>query len=468
MNEKIRDYIYSRKNELLGVLSELVAIPSVKGEPAEGAPFGKEPRRALDKMLEICGEMGFTTHCCENVVGTAELSAGGEAALGILCHLDVVPAEPQNWNSDPFCMTERDGVLFGRGVLDDKGPAAAALLAMKCVKDLGVPLKKGVKLVFGTDEENGSEDLDIFLSREKLPPMVFTPDGSFPIINIEKGMMRSRFEGSVNGQGSVVSFCGGSIPNAVPDRAEAMLEGISLSDVTAAISSDKSGAVFAAENENGCVKVTCKGRSAHASTPESGINAVTALIKLINTLFDSGKLPVSDGVQRDILCGLERIFPCGETDGASAGLKCSDEKSGALTCVFSIFEMYRNGCRGMVDVRFPTCVNLDFVESTERTALAAAKCEFAGFMGDEPHSVDEDSEFVRKLLRVYERVEGEKGRCIAIGGGTYVHNIEGGVAFGAERGDTDYHMHGDDEFVTVDELLKDAVLFAEVIAEICG
>lgn len=468
MNEKIRDYIYSRKNELLGVLSELVAIPSVKGEPAEGAPFGKEPRRALDKMLEICGEMGFTTHCCENVVGTAELSAGGEAALGILCHLDVVPAEPQNWNSDPFCMTERDGVLFGRGVIDDKGPAAAALLAMKCVKDLGVPLKKGVKLVFGTDEENGSEDLDIFLSREKLPPMVFTPDGSFPIINIEKGMMRSRFEGSVNGQGSVVSFCGGSIPNAVPDRAEAMLEGISLSDVTAAISSDKSGAVFAAENENGCVKVTCKGRSAHASTPESGINAVTALIKLINTLFDSGKLPVSDGVQRDILCGLARIFPFGETDGASAGLKCSDEKSGALTCVFSIFEMDRNGCRGTVDVRFPTCVNLDFVESTERTALAAAKCEFAGFMGDEPHCVDEDSEFVRKLLRVYERVEGEKGRCIAIGGGTYVHNIEGGVAFGAERGDTDYHMHGDDEFVTVDELLKDAVLFAEVIAEICG
>ena len=468
MNENIKEYIYSRKSELLGVLSELVAIPSVKGEPAECAPFGKEPRRALDKMLDICGEMGFTTHCCENVVGTAELAAGGEAALGILCHLDVVPAEPKNWHSDPFCMTERDGVLFGRGVIDDKGPAVAALFAMKCVKDLGLPLKNGVKLVFGTDEENGSEDLEIFLSREKLPPMVFTPDGSFPIINIEKGMMRSRFEGRVNGQGSVVSLCGGSIPNAVPDRAEALLEGVTLSDVSAAISSDKSGAVFAAENENGCVKITCKGRSAHASTPESGIIAVTALIGLVNSLFESGKLPVCDGVQCDILRGLAKVFPFGETDGASAGLKCSDEKSGALTCVFSIFNMDRNGCRGTVDVRFPTCVNLDFVETTERAALSYACCEFAGFMGDEPHCVDEDSEFIQKLLRVYERVEGEKGRCIAIGGGTYVHNIKGGVAFGAERGDTDYHMHGADEFVTVDELLRDAVLFAEVITEICG
>ncbi|MGN1422312.1 MAG: Sapep family Mn(2+)-dependent dipeptidase [Oscillospiraceae bacterium] len=467
MNE-IKDYIYSHRDELLGVLSELVAIPSVKGEPAEGAPFGKEPRRALDKMLDICGGMGFTTHCCENVVGTAELSAGEETALGILCHLDVVPAEPKNWHSDPFRMTEKDGVLFGRGVIDDKGPAAAALFAMKCVKDLGLPLKKGVKLVFGTDEENGSEDLEIFLSREKLPPMVFTPDGSFPIINIEKGMMRSRFEGAVNGQGSVVSLCGGSIPNAVPDRAEALLEGIALCDVTAAISSDKSGAVFAAENENGCVKITCKGRSAHASTPESGINAVTALIGLVNSLFAGGKLPVHDGVQSGILVGLAKVFPFGETDGASVGLKCSDEKSGALTCVFSIFSMDRNGCRGTVDVRFPTCVDLAFVESTERTALSTAGCEFAGFMGDEPHCVDEDSEFIRKLLRVYERVEGEKGRCIAIGGGTYVHNIKGGVAFGAERGDTDYHMHGADEFVTVDELLRDAVLFAEAIAEICG
>lgn len=468
MSEKIREYIYSHKEEMLCVLGELVAIPSVKGEPAENAPFGKEPRRALDKMLEICSGMGFETSCCENVVGTAELSVGGEAALGILCHLDVVPAEPRSWHSDPFSMTERGGVLYGRGVIDDKGPAVASLFAMKCIKELGIPLKKGVKLIFGTDEENGSEDLEIYLSREKLPAAVFTPDGSFPIINIEKGMMRSRFDGKINGQGSVVSLSGGAIPNAVPDRAEAVLEGVSRADVDDVVSADAGGAEFTVESENDRVKITCKGRSAHASTPESGINAVTALIGIVNRLFDSGKLPVNDGVQRDILRGLAEVFPFGETDGTAAGLKCSDEKSGALTCVFSIFGMDRSGCHGTVDVRFPTCASLDFVEKAERAAYARAGCEFAGAMGDEPHCVDENSDFVRRLLAVYERVEGENGRCIAIGGGTYVHNIEGGVAFGAERGDTDYHMHGADEFVTVEELLKDAVLFAEAIVEICG
>lgn len=460
MNE-IKEYIYAHKDELLGTLSELVAIPSVKGEPSEGAPFGKEPRRALDKMLDICKEMGFSTKCTANAVGSADYCPVGEAELAVLCHLDVVPAEAANWATDPFTLTERDGNLYGRGVIDDKGPAVASLYAMKCVKELGIPLKRGVRLVFGTDEENGSEDIEMYLKEEKLPPMVFTPDGSFPVINIEKGMMRSRFSGRCDG-GSVVEFRGGSIPNAVPDKAFAVVSGVAEEVVSAAVSEDRSGARFTLCAKNGSVKISCAGRSAHASTPESGINAVTALISLLN------RLPLAAGKQRDILRGLESAFPFGETDGTSAGLKCADETSGALTCVFSIFSMDRESCSGTVDVRFPCCASLDFMEKTERAAFEKAGCEFDSFMGDEPHCVPAESEFVKSLLRVYERVEGEKGECIAIGGGTYVHNIEGGVAFGAERGDTDYHMHGADEWISTDELLRDAVLFAEVIAEICG
>ena len=298
------------------------------------------------------------------------------------------------------------------------------------------------------------------MKHEKLPPNVFTPDGSFPVINVEKGMMRSTFSGRYEG-GSVRRICGGSIPNAVPDRAFAEVEGISLADINAAIGADNSGAQFTAEELDGAVKISVSGKSAHASTPESGINAITALISLLN------RLPLQAGAQSDILCGLERIFPFGETDAASVGLKAQD-KTGATTLVFSIFSMENGTLSGTVDVRFPTCLDLKTVEEKERAALSAAGCEFSGFMGDEPHCVDEDSDFVQALLRVYERIEGEKGRCIAIGGGTYVHHVEGGVAFGAERGDTDYHMHGADEFITVDELLKDAVLFAEAIVEICG
>ncbi len=459
MQTQIKDYIYSHKGEMLSTLARLIEIPSVKGEPCDGAPFGKEPKRALDEMLKICADMGFSSENCFDIVGTADLCPdGAETTLGILCHLDVVPCQPENWATAPYKLTEKDGILYGRGVIDDKGPAVAALYAMKCIKDLGIPLKKGVRLIFGTDEENGSEDMEIYTSRAKLPPNVFTPDGSFPVINVEKGMMRSSFCGRYE-SGAVRCFHGGSIPNAVPDKAYAEVA-VSLGDVQRAIAADKSGAVFSTESIGEYVRVTACGRSAHASTPESGVNAVTALISLLNRLE-------LDGEQAEILRGLQRIFPFGETNGASVGLKAED-KTGATTLVFSIFDMENGECKGTVDVRFPTCLDLKTVETKEREAFASAACEFSSYMGDEPHCVAEDSEFVQALLRVYELVEGEKGECIAIGGGTYVHNIKGGVAFGAERGDTDYHMHGANEFIPLDELLRDAVLYANAIIEICG
>lgn len=462
MKQKITEFIYSHREELVNTVKELVEIPSVKGAPEKDAPFGAEPRRALDKMLEICAQHGLVTCCHDDVMGTADYCPAGDIELGILCHLDVVPAEPLNWTYPPFQLTRRDGKLIGRGTIDDKGPCAAALYALYCVKELGIPLKKGVRLLFGTDEENGSGDLEIYRRSHTLPPMVFTPDGSFPVINIEKGMIRSGIEGEYSG-GSVVSFTGGSIPNAVPDKAEAVLRGLTRDQVRAAIPANSTGAVLTVDyGDDGLITLHCSGRSAHASTPQTGINAVTALIETLN------RLPLEEGAQRDILRGLERQFPFGETNGSSAGLKLSDEQSGALTLTFSKFSMKNGKVSGCIDIRYPVTAELPDVVNRLSAALNSAGLRYVKNMEEQPHYVPEDSEFVQKLLRVYEDVEGEPGRCIAIGGGTYVHDVEGGVAFGAERGDIDYHMHGNDEFITEEELLKDAVLFACAIVDICG
>ena len=446
MCEKIRNYVYSMKDEIFQDLADLVAIPSVKGKAEEGAPFGEKPKKALLKMKEICDDMNFKTTVYGDAVLCADYAPdNAEIGLGILCHLDVVPVEKANWDTDPFMLTYKNGFLYGRGVIDDKGPAVAALWALNCVKELNVPLKKGVRLIFGTDEENGSEDLEIYKKYDKFPPNVFTPDGSFPVINIEKGMVRSGFSGSLDGSGNIASMSGGNIPNAVPDRACAEIFDSAES----------------AENDTGeCVSVLCRGKAAHASSPQAGVNAVTKLISYIN------KNSLASGRQAEILRGILKLFPHGETDGSSLGLKCSDS-SGELTCVLSTFSMDRGKVSGTVDVRFPTCIELNTVKEKLKLSFASIGLDYKMILGDEPHIVSENSEFVQKLLSVYEKVEGQKGRCIAIGGGTYVHNIDGGVAFGAERGDTDYHMHGDNEFITAEELLKDTVLFANVISEVC-
>lgn len=452
MNEKIKEYISSAEGEIVRSLAELVAIPSVKDEPHANAPFGTEARKALYKMKELCDGMGFRTTVYEDAVLCADYGENPE--LGILAHLDVVPAQPENWSSDPFTLTEKDGVLYGRGAIDDKGPAVAALWALNAVKELGIPLKKGVRLIFGTDEENGSSDLEIYKKHAQFPPKVFTPDGSFPVINIEKGMLRLRFSGNTGG--NYIEFRGGNIPNAVADKAKTILRRVTADKVRAAVPED-SEARFTVTERGENIFISCDGKAAHASTPESGVNAITALLSLMNRVTDEPALQ-----------SLEKLFPFGETDGAAMGLKCSD-KSGSLTCVLSTLSIMPSGeCEGTVDIRFPTCTDLETVTGKVDAAMTAHKLKYDIILGEEPHIVPEDSEFVKQLLSVYESVEGKPGKCIAIGGGTYVHNIEGGVAFGAERGDTDYHMHGDNEFITKEELLSDAVLFANAIIAVCG
>lgn len=425
---EIRKYLQSHTDEMIQILAELVAVPSVQGDAADGCPFGEEPARALAVMLDKCREYGFSVENVDNYAGSADL--GGEPALAILTHLDVVPAG-DGWSSDPFTLTRDGDKLVGRGAIDDKGPAVAAVFALRAIKELGIPLKNGVRLIFGTNEENGSADLEYYRKKRSLPPMVFTPDGEYPVINAEKGMLRVYFSAEFNGG----FIRGGEVINAVPEMCTFDLR----------------------TNANGGEVLTYgkhKGRAAHASTPEKGVNAITEFLKF--------QAPLNPIVER-----LSELFPHGELNGASCGLGFSDPISGDMTCVLSMLNTRDGRLCGGVDIRFP----LDR-KKAEISDIVCGKLRAAGFdidscEGVEPHCTDGSSDFVQTLLRVYERVTGEKGRCIAIGGGTYVHEIEGGVAFGAEFPDTDYHMHSPDEFITVPDLLKNAELMAEAIVELC-
>ena len=154
-----RKYIEEHRYEMTELLAELVAVPSVQGEAADGCPFGEEPARALVIMLEKCRDYGFSVENVDNYAGSADF--GGEPALAILSHLDVVPAG-SGWSSDPFALTRDGDKLIGRGAIDDKGPAVAAVFALRAIKELGIPLKKGVRLIFG---ERGER-----LSRPRILP----------------------------------------------------------------------------------------------------------------------------------------------------------------------------------------------------------------------------------------------------------------------------------------------------------
>ena len=456
---QIQNWLKAHETEMLADLGELIAIPSVMGTPQENAPFGEQPAKALSLMLDKCTKYGFATDDVDHYAGCIELNEK-PVSLGILAHLDVVPAG-EGWTHKPFVMTEADGKLIGRGTSDDKGPAIAALYAMRAVKELELPLRSGVQLILGTNEENGSEDLAYYMQHRTLPPMVFTPDGDYPVITLEKGMARMEFSGAfTDGKSQILSLRAGEVVNAVPALAEAIVQGVSIDEFLESRKTDYPGiAIGCFVDDYDCLHISVDGVNAHASTPEQGKNALTCMLELLTCIL--GENEQAAAVKR-----LSHCFPYGETDGEHCGVKASDDISGALTLVLSVMQMTPKGFTAKCDTRFPVCCTGKQV--TDGITAAVSPVAAAVVMCDEPHHTDENSPFVQTLLRIYEEVTGNPGECLSIGGGTYVHHIEGGVAFGAMFPGEDIHMHSAEEFIRKDALLLDAEMMALAIVELCA
>ena len=159
MNQKINEWIDAHKDEMLQDIMDLCSIASVKGSYEQGKPFGDGPFDALNAGLEICERAGFSIRNYDHYVGTADLDPALPRSLDILAHLDVVPGG-EGWTvTEPFKPVIRGSRIYGRGTSDDKGPAMCALYAMRAVRECGIPLKKGVRLILGADEECGSSDI---------------------------------------------------------------------------------------------------------------------------------------------------------------------------------------------------------------------------------------------------------------------------------------------------------------------
>ncbi len=450
---------YDYKDSTIELLSKMISYPSIMADPLDGMPYGKACYDCLEFAASTLEKDGFKVRRFDGHAITADMAVGdSEPELGILCHLDVVPVDGQKWTTDPFKADIRDNRVYGRGAIDDKGPAAAIITAMRIIRDSGVQLKKGVRLILGSNEENGSADMEYYTSKESFPPMLFTPDGSFPVITIEKGMVRFELSGDADG-GDIVALKGGSVVNAVPEKAYAVVKNIDRAVVKAAVGKLPEGAaaVELYDDADG-LKIEVTGKGAHASTPWMGVNAMTALTALLSSLDIKGELA-------DKLKTVSKVFPCGEWNGENAGVRFNEERSGDLTLVLSVADCADGKYKLYADCRFPVGCTSEQVVSGVKNALGGA-VNAEAVMTCEPHCADEDSEMVKTLLAVYSDFTGREEKCLAIGGGTYVHDTANGVAFGAERSD-DNNMHGADEFIGIDELTEDVMIYTEAILRLC-
>ena len=174
--EKISAWVDAHKDEMLEDICELCRVNSEKMPAEEDMPFGPGTAECLDMALDMAEGYGFETCDYDGYVGCVDMNELPHQ-LDILAHLDVVPAG-EGWTvTEPFKPVLKDGKLYGRGTADDKGPAVAALYAMRAVKELGIPLKKNVRLILGTDEECGSSNLINFVRQNATIPVIETGAG---------------------------------------------------------------------------------------------------------------------------------------------------------------------------------------------------------------------------------------------------------------------------------------------------
>lgn len=191
MFERVDQQIRDDFDKMVEALSGLLSIPSCKGTALPDAPFGAETRQALDEMLRLGGQMGFTTRAIDNMAGYVEFGTG-EKMVAALGHLDVVPPG-DGWTGDPFVPVVTRDRIVARGAIDDKGPVIACLFAMKALRDAGYEPPARIRLIVGLDEESGSSCMARYTRTEELPAAGFTPDASFPAIYAEKGILHLAF-----------------------------------------------------------------------------------------------------------------------------------------------------------------------------------------------------------------------------------------------------------------------------------
>ena len=464
LGRRIDEWTQAHLGEMIADMAKLIKIRSTIGEAEPGAPFGKGPALALDKAMEMCREAGFEVREYDRSAACASFGEG-ERLLDMLAHLDVVDVA-DGWETDPFELVEKDGMLYGRGVSDDKGPLVLALYAMRCIRDLGVPLKGSVGLIMGTDEESGMRDLPHYYAVEKHAPNTFSPDADFPLYNVEKGHMHGFFSAEWDKQTAlprVESFSGGFRFNVLPADAEAVVLGLDEKTVREVCDAEapRLRATYTVEPVEGGVKLAVTGLSCHASVPENGVNGITALAELLD------KLPLADCAPTRAVRSVAKLFPAADCNGTALGVDMADDVSGRLTMVLSILKMDEKGIDCTLDSRMPICATED---NCVKPVLALLESEGFSARADftPPHNTPGEGEFVRKLLDCYEEVTGEKGRCCYTGGGTYVHDIEGGVAFGPLFPGFESNIHGNNERMSVEDALKAVRIYARAVAAVCG
>lgn len=427
---QIEAYIEAHREEIIADIIQLIRFRSTNGQKSE-------TQACLEFFLNRAREFGFRTMSTSSGdVGIVEMGQGDET-IGILVHLDVVEiGDIDKWTNDPFDCVQRDGFLWGRGAQDDKGAAIMSLYAMKAVKELNLPMHRKVWLIAGTSEEVVWTDIASFKCEFPQPDFGFSPDGQFPIYNIEMGYADLQLNFMRDGNRGIRMLQSGENPNTIPSKA--MIE---LKDGRSIIS---------------------HGISSHSSMPEEGDNAI---IKLCADLKSEA------GVDFDFVNFVNRFC---HNDGSQLDLRIDNgidtldgEFIGLTTVSPTMLQLEEESVRLTVNIRHKY--------GTSREQVMDAFLKHAGEFGFtlstfdylEPMRVSSKLPFLTVMREVSEEFGLEGKFCLARGT-SYAKSMDNFVSWGPVFPGDPETAHIEDERISVSTVLLATKLYARFIERMVG
>lgn len=414
MNTKIKNNSTILVDETIAKIQEVVRINSERdvANAAPGAPFGPGIAQSLDLFLEMAAEIGMKTYRDpEGYYGYAEVGPEGTDMLGILGHLDVVPAnDPNQWDeAGPYSADIVDGKIIGRGTLDDKGPLVVNLMAVKSLIQLGYEFPMRVRFILGCAEETTWECINKYNELEEMPTEAYTPDANFPCINAEKTIHHFDLQSDVAADFELKSL---GAYNAVADTCSYV--GPKMDELCAELTKLD----FKFREEEG--KIVTVGKSAHGMQPQMGINAITRMCIALNNIG-------VHSIATDFLANNIKEDYYAET---LMGELMTEEVSGNLTLSVGHVDIDANGQKVGFDSRIPVLLDHEAIINTYKTRIEEV-ATYAVVKTQDKLYVPIDDPFCSTLLNIYREVANEpEAMPLSSGGGTYARAMKKGMAFG--------------------------------------
>ncbi|HBG7256415.1 M20 family metallopeptidase [Clostridioides difficile] len=447
--ELIIDYLKSNQENIIKDIRSLVEIPSIRDESTTdiNQPFGIEIRNAFDKLIQIAKDKDFVVKDFDGYAIHIEYGEG-EEVVGVLNHIDVVPIyNKELWKSKPFKVCQKDNYLYGRGVNDNKGPLIGILYALLFLRELNEKPKRKIRLIVGGAEETTWECMEHYFSVNEQPKFAFSPDGNFPIVNGEKGILyfnlRKKIDKDKFRNHNLVDIKSNKEDGFVCDKIEAVFKTNDKKDLVESL------AYYTEieELEEGKVLVRYTGERTLSRNPHRSYNCAFSLAKDLEKIK---KLNDKGVIIRDIL----NSYFTDDNHGKKLGIYKEDLDMGVSTiCIMSIF-LEKNELNMKIDFRYPKGISWEFItnrinEIGKKENLIVDIYEDLKLLYVKP-----DSELINKLSSAYKQGFGKKAELFTKGAASYARVLKNGVAFGPTIEGDNPNSHQANENISIDTLYK--------------